>query len=317
MALKKAEQSDEIIVRLVELDGKRQTNVHVAFASPVAAIREVNGQELPLGTPRVGNERDLITSFTPYQPRTFAVKLAPPPAKVVRVTSQSLTLPLDLTVTSRDGAKTTGGFDGAGNAIPAEMLPKSIDYAGIRFNLPAAGDGKPDAMVSKGQQIQLPAGKFTRVYILAAAADGDQNATFKIGNKSFDLTVQQWGGYIGQWDNRLWKATSAQVPPGPNAPPGTQPTTRTNIYGEMVGMTPGFIKTAPVAWYASHHHNADGGNEPYSYSYLFAYALDIPTNSSTLTLPVNDKIRIMAITVANETERTQLVQPLVDVLGVK
>ncbi len=131
--------------------------------------------------------------------------------------------------------------------IPAEMLPKSIDYAGIHFNLASTGDGKPDAVVSRGQKISLPAGKFTRVYILAASMDGDQNATFKIGDKAVDLTVQAWNGYIGQWDNRIWKATTTQVPPGANAAPGTPPTTRTNIYGEMVGMTPGFVKPAPVA----------------------------------------------------------------------
>ena len=30
-------------------------------------------------------------------------------------------------------------------------------------------------------------------------------------------------------------------------------------------MTPGYIKRADVAWYASHHHTADGLNEPYQY----------------------------------------------------
>ena len=83
----------------------------------------------------------------------------------------------------------------------------------------------------------------------------------------------------------------------------------------MVGLNPGFIKTAPVAWYTSHHHNADGGNEPYAYSYLFAYALDIPAGATALTLPNNDKIRILAITVADEPLTVRPTQPLYDVLA--
>src|SRR5256884_8428863 len=74
MALKKAELSDEVIVRLVEMDGMPAANVHVAFAAPVMAAREVNGQEQLLSPAQVSNG-ELVTSFTAYQPRTFAVKL--------------------------------------------------------------------------------------------------------------------------------------------------------------------------------------------------------------------------------------------------
>src|SRR5580692_3530465 len=45
LAVKKAEQGDEVIARFVELDGQPQPDVRVAFAAPVAAAREVNGQE--------------------------------------------------------------------------------------------------------------------------------------------------------------------------------------------------------------------------------------------------------------------------------
>jgi alpha-mannosidase len=47
-------------------------------------------------------------------------------------------------------------------------------------------------------------GKFERVYILAAAANGDQKATFEVGSKQVDLNIENWGGFIGQWDNRTW-----------------------------------------------------------------------------------------------------------------
>src|SRR5579859_4826180 len=62
LALKKAEHSDEVVVRLVEMDGKPASNVHVTFAAPVVAAREINGQEQPLGSATVqGGE--LVISF--------------------------------------------------------------------------------------------------------------------------------------------------------------------------------------------------------------------------------------------------------------
>jgi alpha-mannosidase len=80
-------------------------------------------------------------------------------------------------------------------------------------------------------------------------------------------------------------------------------------------LKPGFIKQAPVAWFASHHHTAQGGNEAYAYCYLFGYTLELPEGATSLTLPNNDKIRILAVTVADQPGSLQLAQPLYDVLG--
>jgi alpha-mannosidase len=80
----------------------------------------------------------------------------------------------------------------------------------------------------------------------------------------------------------------------------------------FASVTPGFIKRAPIAWFASHHHTPDGANVPYGYSYLFAYVLDLPPGARTITLPDNDKIRILAISVSNEPAQTHPAQPLYD-----
>jgi len=83
---------------------------------------------------------------------------------------------------------------------------------------------------------------------------------------------------------------------------------------EVTRMTPGFIKRAPVAWFASHRHGTDGTNEPYQYSYLFAHGLDLPAGGRTLTLPYNGRIRILAVTVAEEAGRVRPAHPLYDTL---
>jgi alpha-mannosidase len=82
----------------------------------------------------------------------------------------------------------------------------------------------------------------------------------------------------------------------------------------MVGIKPGFIKRAPVAWFASHQHTAEGVSEPYSYSYLFAYSIDLPSNARTLSLPDNPRVRIMAITVSDEGGQVRPAHPLYDTL---
>jgi alpha-mannosidase len=297
LALKKAEQGSEIIVRLMELDGKPQSNVRISFGTPVSAAREVNGQEQAVGAATV-NGGALVTSFSAYQPRTFAVKLAAAPIRVAAVHSVPVTLRYDLATASNDGTKPQGGFDGKGNALPAEMLPAQIRFNDVQFQLASGETGVPNAVVAKGQTIDLPAGLYNRVYVLAASADGDQKATFRVGNTGADLNVEDWGGFIGQWDDRQW----------------TSKDTSHDDYGQMTGIKPGYIKRADLAWYCSHHHNAAGDNVPYRYSYLFAYSIDVPAGAKTITLPDNDRIRILAMSVANENPAVKPAQPLYDVL---
>ena len=93
--------------------------------------------------------------------------------------------------------------------------------------------------------------------------------------------------------------------------------TRVNIYGEMTGLRPGFIKRADVAWFSSQRRGADGNAEPYAYSYLFAYAIDLPPGERSLTLPDNERIRILAITVADEPGMITPAHPLYDTLDRK
>ena len=311
LAFKRAEESDEFVVRLVELDGKTLPNVRIRFAGAVASAREVNGQEQNVGPADV-SRGELVTRFGPYQLRTFALRLAPPRTKLRATRSLPVELPYDLSVAGPHAAKPGRGFDAAGRALPAELLPAAIPFAGVRFRLgPAAG---PNALVSRGQTINLPAGDFKRLYILAASADGDRRARFRVGTRAVEFTIQHWGGFVGQWDNRRWKPGPFKLPPDANKDAVARFQSRVNPYAEMVGLTPGFIKRAPLAWYASHHHRADGASEPYAYSYLFAYSVDLPAGAKTLTLPDDDQLRVMAVTVSDEGARVLPARPLYDTL---
>jgi alpha-mannosidase len=297
LALKKAEQGDEIILRLVELEGRPQRDVRISFNATIVSAREVNGQEQPIG-PATLDGGTLVTSFSVYQPRTFAVRLAAPQAKAAAVHFVPVPLHYDIATASNDGMKSGSGFDGKGNALPAEMLPAKLPFNGIEFNLAPAKTGVSNAVGAKGQAINLPAGSNNRLYLLAAAYDGDQKATFKVGEENVELNIEDWGGFIGQWDDRQWSSKD----------------TSQDDYGDMLGVKPGFIKRADLAWYCSHHHDAAGENVPYRYSYLFAYQIDTPVGAHSITLPKNEKVRILAISVADEAPAVQPAQPLYDVL---
>jgi alpha-mannosidase len=82
----------------------------------------------------------------------------------------------------------------------------------------------------------------------------------------------------------------------------------------MLGLKPGYIKRADIAWFTSQRRAADGSAEPYAYSYLFAYAIDVPAGARTLVLPDNERIRILAVSVADEPWVVTPARPLYDTL---
>ncbi|MGH7582226.1 MAG: glycoside hydrolase family 38 C-terminal domain-containing protein, partial [Gemmatimonadales bacterium] len=346
MALKKAEASDELIVRIVELDGRPHQNIRISFASPVTAAREVNGQEQPVGRATVTGGA-LVTSLKPFAIRSFAVRIAAPSAREGRLRSAPVALSYDRAVASHDGEHSTGGFDSDGGALPAEMLPRTIAWNGVSFDLAPGGAGSADAVTPHGQTIALPAGRWTRAYVLAASASGDTPVTFTAGAAPTTVTVEHWGGFVGQWDDRVWK----QIPAPPPTPEqiaqqqqrqarfdslrrarvdsvlkaGGDTTKipafrgRGNRGPRMLDVVdhivPGFIKPADIAWFASHHHDATGANQYYQYSYLFAYPIEIPPGATSITLPTAPDVRIMAITVANPPGTVVPAAPLHDTLG--
>jgi hypothetical protein len=147
------------------------------------------------------------------------------------------------------------------------------------------------------------------------------------GSRSADavaLNIQDWGGFIGQWDTRIWKtsprrdcaisANYSVCPPADEQEREQRPVSP-RYPEDYVGLQAGYVKPANLAWYASHHHTSEGLNEPYQYSYLFGYSMELSENERTLVLPNDEKIRILAISVAKEDTDVKSAQPLYDTLG--
>ena len=146
--------SDEVILRLVEMDGKQRRMCSVKFAGPIAAAREVNGQEQPVGAAQRSRMAPWKPPLRAYQPRTFALRLERAAGHVAPVQSQPVRSDYDLAAASNDDTNIAAGFDGKGDALPAEMLPADLNFNGVAFHLAPAATGKPDAVIAKGQTIQ-------------------------------------------------------------------------------------------------------------------------------------------------------------------
>jgi alpha-mannosidase len=296
-AIKLAEDSEQVVVRLQELNGTKKNAVNLHFGAGIQNATEITGIEKPLQPLRVSGG-GLKINFTPYQLHSLALTVAPS-EKSSSPLSVPLDLPYNLNAFTARAAGNAGDFDGTGSAIPSETISNFVVSEGIHFKIAPHSDGSPNAVSCEGQTIALPAGQFNKLYILAASVNGDTNGTFLVDGKPTTLHVQNWTGSIGRWDNRVFSGQIDELTYSVNNP--------------LIGISAGFIKRDPLAWYCSHRRLADGSDVIYSYSYLFKYGLDLAPGATTLTLPNNPAIRILAITASqNENDQIRPAQPLYD-----
>ena len=287
MAFKKAEESDYYIVRLNELYGKDANGVTVSFPGKIVDAYEVNGQEKKIGTANFSNGV-LNLDMTKFAMRSFAVKFENPAIALVKPTQQNIELAYNEDAISSDDNRADGNMTN-GLTLPAELIPAEVVSEDICFKMGNKADGQKNVVAAKGQKINLPAGEFNKLYILAAATQ-DTKGDLKIGNQTVKLNVQDWTGWIGQHYSRKLYFNDLKVSEIENA----------------------YSKHDNIAWYASHRHSPKA-NDAYQYSYLYKYEITIPKGAKSITLPNNDKIKIFAITVANnKNEDVTPVQPLYD-----
>jgi alpha-mannosidase len=299
-AMKRAEDGDEVIVRLREHTGAAAKGVRIALGDKaIVAAREVDGQERQIGQARVENGW-LVTDVGGYELRAFALKLGEAPTKLARIESNPVELPYDTDAVSTRANRADGAMDDQGNSLPAEQFPPTLTDGSVSFVFGKTSDGQKNALTCQGQQIALPPGSWDRLYLLACA-NGDVPATLDVNGKPTAFTAQNWTGYVGQWDHRLW--------------PGNSTDSRYPWNRDIVGLEPGFVKPAPIAWYCSHH-NTKGGDAFYEYSYIFRYAFDLPEGSRNIRLPNDSRIKIFAASVARIGKaRSWAAAPLFDTLA--
>jgi alpha-mannosidase len=273
MAFKKAEESNYYIVRVNELYGKEVKDVVLSFPAKIVDAYEVNGQEKRIGNADLKNGV-LNFDMTRFLIRSFAVKFENPASPLSKPSQATVELPYNQDGISFDTKRNDGNLvDGL--TIPAEMLPAEVVSEDIVFRMGSTAEGQKNVLSAAGQKISLPAGKYNKLYILAAATE-DSQGEIKAGNKITKLSFQNWTGYVGQHYNRELTPDNLKV----------------------VSIAKAYTKRDNIAWFASHRHTPDT-NDTYKYSYLYKYEISLPEGTKSVTLPKNEKIKIFAITVAD------------------
>jgi alpha-mannosidase len=326
-ALKKAEDTDEVVLRLQELDGET-ARATIAMAVPIAGAREINAAEEAIRPVAVSDGR-IAVDLGRYQSRSFALKLQEGPRPAVSINATVVNLPYNLDGLSIDRDRNDGDFDGKGQTLAAELLPEdTFEMHGVPFRFGPAAPRAPNLVVPDGQTVPLPRGTYNRLYVLATAVGGDTPATFAFsratsppgsassaspGEGQQTVRIQEWEGVVGQWDSRVVDdrlLRTVYVAPDDGQQSWTLDAidnltvTRFERAARRVSgldqIRPGFVKRAEIAWVGTHRHARDG-NQPYVLSYVFAYALDVPNGATAVILPKNPGVRILAMTAADES----------------
>jgi alpha-mannosidase len=317
-ALKKAEDSDELIVRVRELTGRAQRGVKLSAAAPITAAREVDGQERPIGPARVVAGA-LELDIGGYELRAYALKLGATDKRGERPRSLPVALAYDCDVLSENDAPAEAAMEEGGLGYPAEQVPASLQLADVAFTF---GPGKPgalNALACRGQELELPLATLippnervpiqgrsagypggVRLMLLAAASEADVRAAVEIDGQPHALHFRRWNAPIGAWDTRLWL--------------GEVPEETFGWSNELGGLRPGFVKPETIAWHASHHHRP-AGDAHYESCYLWAHELELPAGVDRVKLPNDPRIKIFAASlVFGGGAALELAAPLFDTL---
>ena len=266
--LKRAEVSNEYVIRVYELSGKKAQKAQLTFAADVVKAVEADGTELTKGSASVAG-RSLNVDIKPYSVKTYKVTLQKREAQSVE--TQSLALSYDRHCFSYNEFRQDGNFEG-GFSYAAELMPENgicVDDIPFTFGEMDAANG----LTCNGQTIALPTDKtFKHLYLLVASDMGDCTASFRLGKTEQTVGVPFYTGFVGQWGHD--------------------------------GHTKGFLKNAKVAYVGTHRHSS-GADEPYEYTYMFKVALDIPKGVTEVTLPTDKHVVIFAATLANDEADVQ------------
>lgn len=252
------------MIRFYEMQGKTAQNVEVTFPATIESAYETNGIEEKIGKATI-HDNKLCFNMASYQPRTFAVRLKKGNVKATPIQNIPIQLAFNSKAFTPENFGYTVSFDKKGNSFAAELIGNQVTCDNIPFNI-----GKHETknvLKCKGDTIQLPkeaAGK--KLYILATSTDKDRQATFIVGDQSYEFEVPYYSGFYGQWGHK--------------------------------GISDGYIRNATPAYIGSHRHT-EKGNDTYIYTYMYKFGIELPKEAQTLILPKDDNIAVFAITLSD------------------
>lgn len=151
-AIKKAENSDEYVVRVYEIGGEKKQKATITFAGNIIDACEADGTEKEIAQAQF-NDNMLSLNITPFSIKTFKVRLKKSELKPFELPYTHLLLNYNQKCSSFNEFRAEGDFD-AGYSYAAELWPSKLCVDQIPFEF-----GEKDAangMSCKGDTLYLP-----------------------------------------------------------------------------------------------------------------------------------------------------------------
>jgi len=197
-AIKKAEKSDEIIIRLNEGANSNIENYTLTLGNGIESAKEMFASEEYIKDATVIDGK-LVTSFKPYEIKTFALKLKEPNVKGTSVTSTPVSLNFNKNIITKQGEK--GEFE---FTLPYEITPDSFTIGGAEFTINKNGN---NALACEGQKINIPANS-KKLTLVCASLKGDKNAEFRLDNEAVEKYIPNAFERVARWDMYDFKETA-------------------------------------------------------------------------------------------------------------
>ena len=197
-AVKKAQESDSIIIRVAECAGLDTDGIEATFALPIAEAYEVSGDEKIL-KPASFSDSTLSFGITHNSVRSFAVMLK---KKEFNSTDKAVALQFNANGITTDGSCQKSTLRD-GISLPREILPEELSFAGVRYSF---SDNEKNCIVCDGSEIHVPDG-YRKLSLILTSLGGDKTVEFRIGNDKVKVTVPDCHEYLGHWDMMQQKKT--------------------------------------------------------------------------------------------------------------
>jgi alpha-mannosidase len=283
-ALKKAEDTNEFIVRVYEWAGEDQQDVRLSFPLPISSAREVNGieEEIPGGQCTIVDGQ-LSFDIKRYQPKTFAIRV--PMMGILHYGGEDeinhpgypLALPYNIDLMSYDSARGNAATNYT-YAYPAELIPDTLLCDGMDFVMGPRTNGEKNVLrLSTAQTISLPSWLSKRKYklylLLASPTEAGAKVTVTAGDEETVLDVPYFSGRAAE-------------------PPSC--TTLTENY-----------RKENIVFASSHAHKvSDKTNQAMQMLYIYKYGIELPEGICEVSVKASDlKTFLFAATIApNHTD---------------
>ncbi len=197
-AIKKAENSDEIIIRLNESAKETIKNFTLTIGNGIESAKEVYASEEFICDAIVKNG-DLVTSFTPYEIKSFALKLKKNNIKSEKAVDTNINLNFNKNIVTKQGEK--GNFE---YTIPYEITPESFTIFGAEHKINK--DGK-NVLTCNKQKIAIPE-KSKKLTLICASLNGDKKAEFVVDNEAVNKFIPDAFKRVARWDMYDFKETA-------------------------------------------------------------------------------------------------------------